>query len=395
MPKVKLTEQRIRDTHVPAGQSKVALFDTQTPGLMLELRATGSGTYYLRYTTNQGRIRLFKLGRLGGLNLADARRAVRHQHARIARGEDPGQERADNRNAPTLERFAQERYLPHAKNDKRSWKTDEILLRRHILPRLGNYAMSEIRRTNVYELVHTLRQHYRPATVNRVLILLRYMYNLALEWEIPGVNANPTGRIPMLRENNRHERYLRPEETHRLFAELDRSANPLLRYIVPMLALTGARCGEVLRARWEDLDFDLRLWRIPLPKSGEARHVPLSDHLMRLLRDLDTYEHSPWVFPNPRTGKPFFGIYKAWHSARKRAGLPDLRIHDLRHSYASLLINNGYSLYEVQKLLGHTQITTTQRYAHLSQERLLAASNDVGRVLEPMSNAVADQGPRR
>ncbi|MCG5531801.1 site-specific integrase, partial [Halorhodospira halochloris] len=124
---------------------------------------------------------------------------------------------------------------------------------------------------------------------------------------------------------------------------------------------------EVLKARWQDIDFERATWLIPQPKSTERRHVPLSKPLIELLGSLDTYTHSEWVFPNPRSSKPFISIFKGWNRARRDADLPDVRLHDLRHSFASFLVNSGHSLYEVQKLLGHTQISTTQRYAHLSQ----------------------------
>ena len=149
----------------------------------------------------------------------------------------------------------------------------------------------------------------------------------------------------------------------------------MLQYIVPMLILTGARKREVLDARWDDFDLARRLWRIPISKTGKARHVPLSDGVIRLLHTVPRFPGCPFVVPNPKTLRPYVSIYASWHTARKAAGLPEVLVHDLRHSFASFLINAGRSIYEVQKILGHTQIRTTQRYAHLSQETLLAATN--------------------
>ena len=141
------------------------------------------------------------------------------------------------------------------------------------------------------------------------------------------------------------------------------------------MLLTGTRKNEALQACWAEIDDARRLWRIPSPKGGRRRHVPLSDAVLRLLEQIGTREHSPFLFPNPSTGKPYTEIQPAWDRARRRAGLAEVRLHELRHSYASLLVNSGHSIYEVERLLGHTQIRTTQRYAHLSQERLLEASN--------------------
>lgn len=168
-----------------------------------------------------------------------------------------------------------------------------------------------------------------------------------------------------------------------MYEAVSKSENTMLAFIVPALIMTGARKRELLDAQWSHLDLTQRLWRIPISKSGKARHVPLSDGLIQLLAQIKDLQAGwpaplnacPWVFANPATGKPYVSIFQAWNTARKRAGLPEVRIHDLRHSFASFLINNGRSLYEVQKILGHTQVRTTQRYAHLSQETLLEAAN--------------------
>ena len=149
----------------------------------------------------------------------------------------------------------------------------------------------------------------------------------------------------------------------------------MLQYIVPMLILTGARKQEDLKAKWEDFNFERRLWKIPISKSGKARHVPMSDGVVQLLT------HMPhvrlYVFANPKTLLPYASIYNSCDTARKSVCLKDVRMHDLRHSFASFLVNSGRGSYEVQRILGHTQIKTTQTYAHLSQESLLAAANEV------------------
>ena len=162
------------------------------------------------------------------------------------------------------------------------------------------------------------------------------------------------------------------------------SDNKMLVFIVPMLILTGARKREVLDARWEDFDFERRSWRIHTTKLGRPRHVPLSDGAISLLNSMERIPHCPWAFPNPKSLKPYVSIFYSWNTARNAAGLSDVRIHDLRHSFASFLVNSGRTLYEVQLLLGHTQIKTTQRYSHLSQDTLLDATNSVNTALGGM-----------
>lgn len=214
-----------------------------------------------------------------------------------------------------------------------------------------------------------------------MLILLRYALNLAVRWEVPGIKDNPTKDVPLFENHNHKERYLSQDEAKRLFDAVRQSDNTMLQFIVPMLILTGARKREVLDSKWEDFDIQRKQWRIPMSKTGRPRHIPLSDGAITLLQSIPRKAGVPWVFANPKTGLPFSNIFNSWDTARKAAGLEDVRLHDLRHSFASFLVNAGRSLYEVQKILGHTQVKTTQRYAHLAQETLLDATNAVAGIL--------------
>lgn len=172
------------------------------------------------------------------------------------------------------------------------------------------------------------------------------------------------------------ERYLSETEAQTLYRAVQASVNPMLQYIIPMLILTGARKREVLDAKWAEFDMERRQWRVSVTKSGKPRYIPLSDGVIQMLATMP-HDSSKWIFPNLKTGQPYVSIFFSWNTAQKLAGLADVRIHDLRHSFASLLVNAGRSLYEVQKILGHTQIKTTQRYAHLSQDTLIDAANVV------------------
>lgn len=196
------------------------------------------------------------------------------------------------------------------------------------------------------------------------------------------MTKNPSAEIPLYPVNNIKDRFLSADEAKRLFAALEQSDSVMLPYIVKMLLLTGARKNEVLNARWADFDLKRKLWTIEFNKSGKTRHVPMSDLAVELVLSLPRFEGCEFAFANPKTLKPYVHIFSSWDTARKKAKLPDVRIHDLRHSFASFLVNNGRSLYEVQKILGHTQVKTTQRYAHLSQDSLRSAANEVGRALD-------------
>lgn len=164
-------------------------------------------------------------------------------------------------------------------------------------------------------------------------------------------------------------------EVNRLKEAIYASDNTQLRYIVALLLFTGCRKRELLDAKWEHFNLDARVWCIPISKSGKLRYVPLSDAVLKILRQIPRFEGCPYILPNPKTHLPYNTIYYSWNTARNRAGMSDLRMHDLRHSFASFLINAGRSLYEVQSILGHSQLSTTQRYAHLSQKTLVDAAN--------------------
>jgi integrase len=214
---------------------------------------------------------------------------------------------------------------------------------------------------------------YAVGTCNRMVILMRYMFNLAKKWKIPGAENNPTAGVQLKDPQNARERFLTAEETQRLRTAIDRSDNTQLQYVVPLLLLTGVRKRELLDSKWEHFDIERRTWRIPTTKAGKSRHVPLSAAVLAILAQVPRFDGCPYVVPNPKTRKPYVSIFASWNTARKAAGLPEVRMHDLRHSMASNMVNSGRSIYEVAKVLGHTQLKTSQRYSHLNQETSLAA----------------------
>ncbi len=376
MPKLDLTQAFVKKTKVPESLNSIDHYDERMPGLLLKVLPSGRKTYYIRYKNPKKVNCQRKIGNAEILSLSQARALARRKLAEVAMGEDPFKDAPLNL-SPTLEAFAENDYIPYVKTYKKSWEMDISRIRNHLLPYFGTMRMKDIEKRDVVQLINDQLPTYKPGSINRVIILLRYMFNLAIKWEVEGVFRNPTAGIPLLKENNQVERFLSAEEAKALLIAIKASKNPMLQHIVSMLILTGARKREVLDAKWEDFDMERTSWRIPNTKAGKARIVPLSDTATALLTKLRKKKRSPYAFANPITLKPYKSIYYSWHTARKEAGLDDVRIHDLRHSFASFLVNAGRSLYEVQTLLGHTQIKTTQRYAHLSTTSLRAASNEV------------------
>lgn len=376
MPNANLDAIFVRNAVCPEGKNKVDYYDNAITGFILECRSSGGKTFSLRYRDDHGKLRQHKIGDSKAISFEKAKAAALKLRSRVVLGEDPSEERKTKRIIPTLAEFCHDRYMPFVKGYKRSWDSDDSYLRNHLLPKFGSCHLDEIKQEAVIEFHHGMRASgYAPATANRMVILLRYIFNLGKKWKIPGVENNPTAGVVLLEANNARERYLSSEETQRLVVVLQDSDNQQLKFIVPLLLLLGCRKRELLDSTWGDFDLARRLWRIPMTKSGKARHVPVSDTVVQLLGQLPRWPDCPYVVPNPKSKKPYVSIFASWDTARKKAGMPELRMHDLRHSFASFLVNSGRSIYEVQKLLGHTQLKTTQRYSHLSPETLLNAAD--------------------
>lgn len=374
MPVHKLNDTLVAQLTCPPQRAHIEYFDTLMRGLYVDVLANERMAFRVRYRLH-GYKRSLTLGDARLLTVAEARDKARTVLRKVIAGGDPKAVDLPV-DGPTIEHFYTYQYLPYVKSYKRSWDTDETIIRIHLLPALGDCAMGSLIPPDIARLVDSMRTRgYAAGTINRVLVLLRYGYTLALRWRIDGVDGNPAKELKNLKEDNKIERYLTPEQTARLLAAVRHSQNPMLASIVAFLLFTGARKREVLDAKWQDIDWRQKLWRIPRTKSGKVRHVPLSSRALQLLKPLNeaadpAVEH---IFANPRTGRPFVSIFYSWDTARCEAGLPQLRLHDLRHSFASFLVNAGRSLYEVQELLGHADIRTTTRYAHLSRERLREA----------------------
>jgi len=383
MPSQPLTAEFVASLpgRVPAAGA-VSYFDTEIKGFLLEHRASGGATYYFRYRDAGGKVRLNRIGRIDQIALGDARVRAHQMKRMVQEGGDPKVEARRFKDVPIFGDFIRDHYLPYARTRKRSWETDEVMLRRHLLPAFAEFRMNRIQRADVVAFHHAAREKgYAPGTCNRMLVLLKFVFNCAIRWEFIQPGANPCAGVEPFEDNGARERYLSQEEAQRLFEELDQNRNIQVGQIIRLLLYTGARKREILDARWEHVDFNRRILTVPLSKSGKPRYIMLSDAALTLLQSLPREEGIPWVFFNPKTQKPPVSIFWAWDSIRRKVGLEEVRLHDLRHSFASFLVNSGRSLYEVQRLLGHHDPKVTMRYAHLSPGALIEAANIVGGVV--------------
>lgn len=375
MAKIKLTDRFVKSVK-HSGKHKVATFhDTLVTGFIVEVAITGRKTFYKRYYLN-GKTRVQRIADASLMTVTSARSIAKKIQRDLDLGKDLYAEKQIIKSVPTLQRFYIDYYLPHIKQRNRSWQTTESVFRIHILPRWGRLKMVDINRLMVTQAHNDLlAKGLKPATANKLPTFVRGLYNLAIKWETTGILVNPAANFEFSEENNKVERYLTKKEAARLMQAVNNSEAPKLKYIVTFLLLTGARRGECLNAMWKNFDFNNLIWTIPLAKSGKSHHVPITSHLQTLLRSIPKEKNNPYVFPSPSTGKPYTNIYQSWNNARIKAGLKDVRMHDLRHTFASTLVNSGRSLYEVMNLLGHHNITVTQRYSHLSNESLVDAAN--------------------
>ncbi len=374
MPKVKLDAGIIPLLYCPPHKAKETYFDEAITGFVVEKRPNGAATYALRYKDEYGRQRQYKIANAADISFAEAKKEAIRVKARVSVGKNPVEERRINRQIPTLNELSV-RYLEYAKTAKKSHAIDERYLRIHLLPKFGHLHLNQLKQDEIVAwLSANVKAGYAQATVNRWQVILSHMMRLAKRWDVPGAH-NPLEGVVQKDPNNRIERYLSPAETARLKEAVENSPNPMLKYIVALLLLTGCRKRELLDARWEEINLEQRTWRIPTSKTGKPRHVPLSDDAIAVLKTVPRFGSCPFIVPNPKTLKPFTSIFHSWDSARRAAGVGDVRIHDLRHSAASNLVNAGQSLYVVAKVLGHAQMRSSERYAHLNADVLLEAVN--------------------
>ena len=379
MPKLRFTTDSIKRLKPPIDKSKEQYFDTDLTGFMIEVKNTGTKTYYYRYRVNTSQ-KMIRIGTTTELNFQQAK----EKYLELKENQTNPQEHSPQKEKPliTFLEFYNSYYLPYIKAHIKSYETNISVFKNHILKDLSNTSMADLKKLDIKRLHNEMItiKNLSRATANKFLIFLSSAYKLANEFELLN-SYNPCRGIKEFELNNQRQIFLTQSQTKRLLNEVNKSSNIHLKYIVPMLLLSGARKREVLDAKWCDFDNINNLWTIPLTKNGKKRILPITKSLQTILNQIPK-DKTPYLFASPLTLKPYISIYQSWNSARTKANLKEVRMHDLRHTYASALVNAKCSLYEVQVLLGHSTAKMTQRYAHLSNDALMKAASCAGKLLK-------------
>jgi integrase len=366
-------------------------------GFGLRVTAGGARSFILSYRTRDGRARRLTIGDLGAWTVATARAEAAELRRQIDQGADPLGELQDERNAETVSDLADRFLTEHGTRLRPKSLLDyRRIITRHVLPALGRHKVKGVTFTDIDRL-HRRISETAPYQANRCLAVCSKMFALAVRWHMRA--DNPCKGIARNKEHGR-ERYLTEDELARLLAALDGYRDQRTAAIFRLLLLTGARRGEVLSMQWQDVDLGAGTWAKPhgRTKQKERHTVPLSAAVRTILAGLKP-ERSGFIFPAGRGASGHMRtVEKPWKTICEAAGITKLRVHDLRHDYASRLVSAGVSLHIVGGLLGHRKPATTARYAHLTDRALREATERVGAVItgaQPAEIVALDRRGRR
>jgi integrase len=381
--------KRLIDQAQPGDKDRI-LRDTELGGFGCKITPAGTKVYFLFYRTQDGRQRRPVIGRHGAITCEEARSIAKKWLADVARGGDPSIERQDARRAPTVTKLC-DRYLAEhvaVHNRPRTEKQARRIVETKIKPALGRLKVRTLTRADVMRLHGSMSE--TPREANHVLSILSKMMNLAEVWDLRTDGTNPCRHVKRYPELKR-ERFLASSEMETLgqtLADAEHETAESWQVVagIRLLILTGCRLSEICELRWENVDPKTNLIRLQETKTG-ARTVYLTAPVAEVLSTLPRPDDCPWVLHAVKDlsrSLPTPTIEKGWKRIRHRAGLSDVRLHDLRHSHASVAAGAGLSLLLIGKLLGHQTPTTTARYAHLADDPVRLAAEAVSNTIGAM-----------
>lgn len=351
------------------------LWDDELKGFGLRVYPSGRKMYLAQFRAG-GRLRRVNIGLHGALTAELARtEAMKHLSA-VRLGADPAGERDRRKASPTMKEFGQrfldEHVALHCKPTTQSEYKRSVEL--FINPKLGTHRIIDVTRPDVVELHHAMKE--TPYQANRTLGVLSVMFTIADTWGVRTDGINPCWKVKRYREQKR-ERYLTSDELARLGKVLREADSEVeAANCIRLLLLTGCRLSEIQKLKWAYVDLKNGALRLPDSKTG-AKLVTIGKAAIDVLKAIPKIENNPYVITGQVEGQHLTDMQRPWRRLRKRAGLNDVRIHDLRHSFASDALQLGEDLPMIGKLLGHTQIQTTARYAHLKIDPIKLAADKV------------------
>jgi integrase len=382
----RLTDKLVRSLPAPPTGNRIT-YDAVVAGFGCRVTAAGARAFIVNYRRKaDGVERRYTIGSYPDWSVEGAREKAKELKRHIDGGGDPVGEHAAERAAPTVADLAARFIAEHVvKLSPHTRANHGATIRNDILPALGRMKVSAVEYEHIDRL-HRKVSERAPVLANRMVAILGKMFTLAVKWKLR--TDNPCKGIERNQEHPR-QRYLKPEELRRLTKALAEDRNQQAADVFRLLLLTGARRGEILSAEWDSIDLAAGTWAKQASTTKQKQHhqVPLSAPARQILTRLrEKNPTSPWVFPG-RNGPLKSDIKRHWKRVCAAAGISGLRIHDLRHSYASQLASAGFSLPTIGALLGHSQPQTTARYSHLFDDPLRRATEKVGAVIAGKASA--------
>lgn len=372
--KQNITQTLIKNLPAPEAGNKIT-YDNEIKGFGVRITKTGTISFVLNYYIH-GRERRITIGKAPAWTAAAARKEAKHLRQQIDQGIDPLELRISERSAPTIADLFSD-YTKHhlASLSIRSQKDQQSMWLKYILPALGKVRVKNLKSSQVDQLHREISLH-APVRANRVLEVFRKALNLAVRWE--WITSNPAATFNRNPEQPK-EHFLTEAELERVTDCLKNMPNQQAANAIRLLILTGARRGEVLSAEWTHFDLQKGIWTKPAThtKARREHRTVLSIEACQLLQQMQDQKQGKYLFPSSK-GTPIPDFKRSWAWLKQETGLCDIRIHDLRHTFASVLVSHGVSLPVIGKLLGHTQYQTTQRYAKLMDDPLRDAANVIG-----------------